>query len=98
TAVGGAPEADMTGPGLSDSRNSRRPTLDLEPRPPAQIGADRYRLAATLLKVPLRLVPTVPMIVTAAKAISAAISPYSIAVTPDSSLISLVKNACIDFS
>src|SRR5262249_45791824 len=45
-----------------------------------------YRLAATLLKVPLKLVPTVPMMVMAATAISAAISPYSIAVTPLSSL------------
>jgi hypothetical protein len=54
-------------------------------------------LAATLLKVLLWLVPT-PMTVTAATAMSAAINPYSIAVTPDSSLISLVKNACIGFS
>jgi hypothetical protein len=46
----------------------------------------RYRLAATWLKVPLKLVPTVVMTATAATAISAAIRPYSIAVTPLSSL------------
>jgi hypothetical protein len=46
-----------------------------------------YRLAATWLKVPLKLVPTVPMMVTAATAMSAAINPYSIAVTPRLSVI-----------
>ena len=56
-----------------------------------------YSLAATLLKVLLRLVPTVVMIVTAATAIRAAISPYSTAVTPVSSPISFVKNARIGF-
>ena len=51
-----------------------------------------YRLAATLLNVPLRLVPTVPMMVMAATAISAAINPYSIAVTPLSSLTRQERN------
>jgi len=57
-----------------------------------------YNLVATVLKVLLRLPPTVPMMVTAATAISAAISPYSIAVTPGSSWISLVKKARAGFS
>jgi len=56
-----------------------------------------YSLVATLLKVLLRLVPTVVMMVTAATAIRAAISPYSTAVTPVSSPISFVKNARIGF-
>jgi hypothetical protein len=56
-----------------------------------------YSLAATLLNVLLRLVPTVVIMVTAATAIRAAISPYSTAVTPVSSSISFVKNARIDF-
>jgi hypothetical protein len=51
-----------------------------------------YRLAATWLKTPLRLVPTVPIMTTAATAISAAIRPYSIAVTPQLSLIRQRKN------
>jgi hypothetical protein len=46
-----------------------------------------YRLLAIALYVELRLVPTVPMTTTAATAISAAISPYSIAVTPRLSAI-----------
>src|SRR6516162_2677074 len=71
-------------------------TLSIERRPTTfQID---YRLAATLLKVPLRLVPTVPIIVTAATAMSAAIRPYSIAVTPASSRASFVKNTRIGFS
>ena len=41
-----------------------------------------YRLLATSLNVVLRLVPTVPIMTTAAMAISAAIKPYSMAVTP----------------
>lgn len=46
-----------------------------------------YSELATVLNVPLRLVPTVattPMMTTAMRA---AISPYSMAVTPDSSVI-----------
>lgn len=39
----------------------------------------------------LRLLPTEVKAAIAATAISAAINPYSIAVTPDSSLIRLVK-------
>ena len=58
---------------------------DTSPGIAGQSGA-RYRLAATWLKVPLKLVPTVVMTATAATAISAAIKPYSIAVTPLSSL------------
>ena len=58
----------------------------------AGMAGDRpSRPAAAWLKVPLRLVPRVPMMVKAATAISAAISPYSIAVTPDSSLIIFLK-------
>jgi hypothetical protein len=47
----------------------------------------RYKLLATWLNTELRSVPTVPMTTTAATAISAAISPYSIAVTPRASVI-----------
>lgn len=57
-----------------------------------------YNLVGTVLKVLLRLPPTVPIMVTAATAISAAISPYSVAVTPGSSWISLVKKARVGFS
>jgi len=56
-------------------------------RPVSFFGGGCYRLAATWLNTPLRSVPTVPMTTTAATAISAAISPYSIAVTPRLSLI-----------
>ena len=45
-----------------------------------------------VLKVVLRLVPTRLNAAIAATAINAAINPYSIAVTPDSSLMTLVKN------
>jgi hypothetical protein len=55
-------------------------------------------LLPVLLKVPLRLVPSIPMMLMAATAISAAISPYSIAVTPALSLISFQKNARNGFS
>jgi hypothetical protein len=61
------------------------PSYDTSPSIEGQSDA-RYRLEATVLKVPLKLVPTVPMMATAATAISEAISPYSIAVTPLSSL------------
>ena len=47
-------------------------------------GSPGYRLLATWEKTVLRLVPTVPITTTAATAISAAIKPYSIAVTPSS--------------
>src|SRR5262249_40189980 len=66
----------------SPSRNERP-----EARPKAR--ASVYRATATLLKIPLRLVPMDPMTVTTTIAISPAISAYSIAVTPDSSLNSL---------
>jgi hypothetical protein len=46
-----------------------------------------------VVKVPLRLVPTAFIAAIAATAISAAISPYSIAVTPDSFLIRFVKSS-----
>jgi hypothetical protein len=52
-----------------------------------------YRLLATWEKTPLRLVPTVPMTTTAATAISAAIKPYSIAVTPASFSINRRKDS-----
>jgi len=55
-------------------------------------GWTTYRAAATLLKVVLRLVPTDPMMAMATTTIIAAISAYSIAVTPDSSLISFVNS------
>ena len=45
-----------------------------------------------VLKVVLRWVPTKLKAAIAATAISAAIKPYSIAVTPDWSLIRLAKN------
>ena len=48
-----------------------------------------------MLKVVLRFVPTVPITVTAATAINAAIKPYSIAVAPRSSLISRVRKVYI---
>jgi hypothetical protein len=51
-----------------------------------------YRQLATLLKVPVILVPRVVIAATAATAIKAAINPYSIAVTPDSSLIRFMKS------
>lgn len=53
---------------------------------PDDIARLAYRLVATVLKTPLRFVPTVPMTVTAATAINAAIRPYSMAVAPHSSL------------
>src|SRR5262249_8351895 len=59
---------------------------------PIECRLDCYRLLATWLKTPLRLVPTVPMTTTAATAISAAIRPYSMAVTPRLSLIRQRKN------
>lgn len=50
-----------------------------------------YRLLATVLKVVLRVVPIVENAAIAATAIREAISPYSIAVTPPSSLSSKVR-------
>jgi hypothetical protein len=47
-------------------------------------GAD-YKLVATLLKVVFRLVPRVVMALMMTTATRAAIKPYSMAVTPDSS-------------
>ena len=49
---------------------------------PANDGARPYRLLATVLNVLVKLVPTDVIIAMAATAISAAIRPYSIAVTP----------------
>src|SRR5437588_2704199 len=49
-------------------------------------------LAAMVLKVVLRLVPTRVKAAIAATAINAAIKAYSIAVTPDSSLTKLTRN------
>ena len=46
-----------------------------------------------VLKVLLRFEPTVPITVTAATAINAAIRPYSTAVAPRSSLSSLARRA-----
>ena len=54
------------------------------PDGPALRSSRRYRLAATVLKVLVRLPPTDEIIAIAATAISAAIRPYSIAVTPRS--------------
>jgi hypothetical protein len=53
--------------------------------------SEAYSLPATVVKVEVRFEPTVPMIVTAATAIRAAIRPYSIAVAPSWFLKSLVK-------
>jgi len=50
-----------------------------------------YRLLATVLNVLVRLVPTNVIITMAATAISAAIRPYSIAVTPRLSLTKRVS-------
>ena len=57
-----------------------------------------YSLLATRLKVLVRLLPRDVIAAMAAIATSAAISPYSIAVTPASSWISFLNNACIGFS
>src|SRR5262245_55707658 len=51
----------------------------------------RYRLLATVLKVVLRLVPIVVNAPMAATAITEALSPYSIDVTPHSPLSSKVR-------
>src|SRR4029434_10133124 len=57
-----------------------------------------YRLAATVLKVVLRLSVRLTELMATKEpiTISAAISPYSIAVTPPSSLISLLSKITID--
>jgi hypothetical protein len=52
-----------------------------------------YKLPATVLNVDDKFVPTCPITVTAATAISAAISPYSIAVAPLSLHIISFNNA-----
>jgi hypothetical protein len=52
-----------------------------------------YRSPATVVKTEVRFEPTVPMIVTAAIEIRAAIKPYSIAVAPSSFLKSLVSRS-----
>ena len=57
-------------------KNNRAALAQAMPR------VSRYKLLATWLNTVVRSVPTVPMMTTAATAISAAISPYSIAVTP----------------
>jgi hypothetical protein len=56
-------------------------------------NSSSYRLLATSLNVVLRLVPTVPITTTAATAISAAIKPYSMAVTPSSFSINRRKDS-----
>src|SRR5271166_3905516 len=86
--LGGSSTRRLPTRGFSDARQT--------PSRVSSLGC--YSLVLTVLKVLLRLVPTVVMIVTAATAISAAIRPYSIAVTPDWSATSLVKNARIGFS
>jgi hypothetical protein len=50
-----------------------------------------YSLAAMVLNVVLRLVPTKVKAAIAATAINAAINAYSIAVTPDSSLTKFLR-------
>ena len=52
-------------------------------------------VAAMVLKVELRLVPRTLQAAMQTTATSAAIRPYSIAVTPDSSLMGLVKGVYI---
>jgi hypothetical protein len=61
---------------------------------PGQRFSKSYSLAATVLKVLLRLVPTRVKAAIAATAINAAINAYSIAVTPDSSLTKFVRSLC----
>jgi hypothetical protein len=56
-----------------------------------RLVAEPYSWAAILLKVVLRFVPTRVKAAIAATAISAAINAYSMAVTPDSSLIRLER-------
>ena len=77
------PEADTQG-----LPNKTRPRAERTP----------HRPAATLLKVVVRLRVrlTELMVTNEPTAISAAISPYSIAVTPQSSLISLASMITID--
>jgi hypothetical protein len=53
-------------------------------------------LLATVVKTEVRFEPTVPMIVTAAIEISAAIRPYSMAVAPFSLLNNLINTSNID--
>jgi len=67
------------------SADERRPRL-YSPAP------QPYRLLETAVNVLLRPVPTKVIAAMAATAISAAISPYSIAVTPDSFFIKFVKS------
>jgi hypothetical protein len=51
------------------------------------LAINAYKLVETVVNTVVRLVPTVPITMTAATAINAAINPYSIAVTPLRSFI-----------
>src|ERR1700691_2793995 len=63
------------------------------------ISADAdYRLVATLLKVVFRLVPRVVTALMMTTATRAAIRPYSMAVTPDSSRKSFARVFMVDVS
>src|SRR5271163_2969448 len=76
--------------GFTDA--SRRPgggTQPAEHRP--ILGLSCQTLPAMLLKVVLRLLPSKPHAAMHTTATSAAISPYSMAVTPASSLIRFMK-------
>jgi len=80
--------------GAREDPVSEDPTCSSEMHPPpiAQRQPD-YRLLAISEKTVLRLVPSVAIMTTAAMAISAAISPYSIAVTPCSLSINRGKDS-----
>ena len=70
-------------------RSTAHTNIERSPRP---ILRRAYSLFATLVKVLMRPVPTSCIAAIAATAINAAISAYSIAVTPDSSLSRLVNS------
>src|SRR5213075_3498863 len=81
--------------GLWGSSKRKRPAAPLPPGVTTTKEGEAYSFVATVEKVAVRLVPTVPSTVTAATAIKAAIRPYSIAVAPCSFFKSLVKVADI---
>ena len=79
---------------LTPARDRRRLWIVLKPGG-IGLGAYHHRLLATELKVLDRSVPINDQTAMQTTAINAAINPYSIAVTPDSSVDSLARNAVI---
>jgi hypothetical protein len=79
---------------LTPARDRRRLWIVLKPSG-IGLGASHHRLLATELKVLDRSVPINDQTAMQTTAINAAINPYSIAVTPDSSVDSLAINAVI---